>query len=287
MKKFNSSKNIIIALSILIVVVLIVTFTTAQRNEKKQSLPGQSTVNNIVASIDNALFSPLRGIENGVKSINNLFSTYTENDRLKKRIDENAALHSELQTYKKENDELKKQLEINDTLANFDRVSANVINRSPDNWQDIIVIDKGESDGVAVNMPVMGSKGLVGRVLIVESDTAKVELLTTANENTNHFPVMLETESGDAVYGLITGYDTKKGALIVSQLTKTDGLKEKGDVATSGLGNNSPKGLYIGEIMEVNVNKDVIDSEVLVKPVSNMYDISFVTVIQRLAGSGS
>ncbi len=287
MKKFNSSKNIIIALSILIVVVLIVTFTTAQRNEKKQSLPGQSTVNNIVASIDNALFSPLRGIENGVKSINNLFSTYTENDRLKKRIDENAALHSELQTYKKENDELKKQLEINDTLSNFDRVSANVINRSPDNWQDIIVIDKGESDGVAVNMPVMGSKGLVGRVLIVENDTAKVELLTTANENTNHFPVMLETESGDAVYGLITGYDTKKGALIVSQLTKTDGLKEKGDVATSGLGNNSPKGLYIGEIMEVNVNKDVIDSEVLVKPVSNMYDISFVTVIQRLAGSGS
>jgi len=286
-KKFNSSKNIIIALSILIVVVLIVTFTTAQRNEKKQSLPGQSTVNNIVASIDNALFSPLRGIENGVKSINNLFSTYTENDRLKKRIDENAALHSELQTYKKENDELKKQLEINDTLSNFDRVSANVINRSPDNWQDIIVIDKGESDGVAVNMPVMGSKGLVGRVLIVENDTAKVELLTTANENTNHFPVMLETESGDAVYGLITGYDTKKGALIVSQLTKTDGLKEKGDVATSGLGNNSPKGLYIGEIMEVNVNKDVIDSEVLVKPVSNMYDISFVTVIQRLAGSGS
>lgn len=84
-EKFNSSRNIIIALSIVILIVLVISFSAKQRDDKKQSLPGQSEVNSVVATIDNVVKAPFRGIENMVKSVNNLFNTYSENDSLKKK----------------------------------------------------------------------------------------------------------------------------------------------------------------------------------------------------------
>ncbi|MEG2253912.1 MAG: rod shape-determining protein MreC, partial [Vagococcus sp.] len=168
MKKFNSSRNIIIALTIIILVVLLISFTAMQRDNKKESLPGQSQVNGVVATIDNIVKAPFRGIENMVKSVNNLFNTYSENDELKKKIDHNASLQAEVEVLKSENEKLKKQLDLNETLINYDVVNASVVNRSPDSWQDVLIINKGKKDGIDVNMAVMGDKGLIGRVIIAE-----------------------------------------------------------------------------------------------------------------------
>lgn len=285
MKKFNSSRNIIIALTIVILVVLLISFTAMQRDNKKQSLPGQSEVNSVVATIDNVVKAPFRGIENMVKSINNLFNTYSENDNLKKKLDRNASLEAEVETLRQENDKLKQQLTLNETLLNYDVVNASVINRSPDSWQDVLIIDKGKKDGIDVNMAVMGDKGLIGRVIIAEHNSAKVELLTTVNQTTNHFPVMIKNKKDDMVYGLMEAYNNKTHTLVVSQLTSTEDIEIGSKVTTSGLGNNSPKGLVVGEVKEVKKNKTGLTSEVLITPLADMYDVGHVTVIKRLAGS--
>ncbi|MEG0254831.1 MAG: rod shape-determining protein MreC [Vagococcus sp.] len=285
MKKFNSSRNIIIALTIVIIVVLMISFSAMQRDNKKESLPGQSEVNGVVATVDRVVKAPFRGIESVVKSVNNLFNTYAENDNLKKKIDHNASLEAEVNNLKVENDKLKKQLDLNATLSNYDVVNASVINRSPDSWQDVLIIDKGKKDGIEVNMAVMGDKGLIGRVIIAENNSSKVELLTTVNQNTNHFPVMLKSESDKMVYGLMEAYNNKTHTLVVSQLTSSEGLKKGTPVTTSGLGNNSPKGLLIGEVKEIKKSKTGLHDEVLVTPVADMYDVNTVTVIKRLAGT--
>ena len=285
MKKFNSSRNIIIALTIIILVVLLISFTAMQRDNKKESLPGQSQVNGVVATIDNIVKAPFRGIENMVKSVNNLFNTYSENDELKKKIDHNASLQAEVEVLKSENEKLKKQLDLNETLINYDVVNASVVNRSPDSWQDVLIIDKGKKDGIDVNMAVMGDKGLIGRVIIAEENSAKVELLTSINQTTNHFPVMIPGDKGDMVYGLMDGYNNKTHTLVVSQLTSTDKIEVGSKVTTSGLGNNSPKGLLVGEVKEVKKNKTGLTNEVLITPLADMYDVSQVTVVKRSAGN--
>jgi len=236
-KKFNSSRNIIIALSIVILIVLVISFSAKQRDDKKQSLPGQSEVNSVVATIDNVVKAPFRGIENMVKSVNNLFNTYSENDSLK------------------------------------------------NSWQDVLIINKGKKDGIEVNMAVMGNKGLIGRVIIAEENSSKVELLTTVNQTTNHFPVMVKGTKGDMVYGLMEAYNNKTHTLVVSQLTSTDEIEVGSLVTTSGLGNNSPKGLLIGEVKEVKKNKTGLTNEVMITPLADMYDVNHVTVVKRLAGS--
>ncbi len=285
MKKFNSSRNIIIALTIVIAVVLLISFSAMQRDNKKESLPGQSQLNGFVASVDKVVKAPFRGIENAVKSVNNLFNTYTENDNLKKKIDYNVSLKTEVENLKVENEKLKEQLDLNATLSNYDVVNASVINRSPDSWQDVLIIDKGKKDGIAVNMAVMGDKGLIGRVIIAENNSSKVELLTTVNQNTNHFPVMIKGKNEKNIYGLMEAYNNKTHTLVVSQLTSSEKIKEGTPVTTSGLGNNSPKGLLIGEVKEVKKSKTGLHDEVLVTPIADMYDVNNVTVIKRLAGT--
>lgn len=285
MKKFNSSRNIIIALTIVILMVLLISFSAMQRDNKKQSLPGQSEVNGIIATIDNVIKAPIVGVENMAKSINNLFNTYSENDNLKKKVDKVEALKNDITNLKDENEKLKQQLELNENLLNYDVINASVINRSPDSWQDTLIIDKGTADGIEVNMAVMGDKGLIGRVIIAEKHSSKVELLTTVNQTTNHFPVMLENKKGEMAYGLMEAYNNKTHTLVVSQLTSAEDIEVGTTVSTSGLGNNSPKGLIIGEVKEVKKSKTGLTDEVSITPLANMYDVSVVTVVKRLAGS--
>ena len=95
MKKFNSSKNIIIAIILVVIIVALVSFSSRQRDEAKQVGVVQSVTNDVGAGLDKIVSFPMRAIENSVRSVNDLFTTYEENDQLKRRLDEYSALVSE------------------------------------------------------------------------------------------------------------------------------------------------------------------------------------------------
>lgn len=287
MKKFNPNKNIIIALIIVIVIVILVSVTATQRNQKKDENVVQSATNDFVAVIDKGLSFPVKGAQNMISSIQNLFHTYEENDQLKRRIDELESLRSENRSYKEENDQLKEQLGLDSTLSNFERITASVIDRSPDSWQNIFIIDKGKADGIEVDMAVMGRKSLIGRIISVNNHSSKVELLTTSNQNVNHFPVMITPKEGNVAYGLLEEYNAKENAFVVKQLTSTDGLQVGDEVATSGLGGKSPRGLFIGTVKSIEANQFGLEKEMLVTPAASTYELTTVTVIKKLAGRDS
>ncbi|MGK0552165.1 rod shape-determining protein MreC [Enterococcus faecalis] len=283
MKKFNPNKNIIITLIVVIIIVSIISITAAQRAEKGKANFVQSGVNDGVSLIDRVISFPARAVENGLASMSSLINTYKENERLKTKIDAYDELSLQNKNYQKEIETLKKELSLNETLGDYEKVTATVITRSPDTWQDILVIDKGSNDGIEADMAVMAQKGLVGRVIEVSATSSKVELLTSKNVNSNHFPVKITSGNQDS-YGLLKNYDSKANALIVSQLTGDAQLKEGDVVQTSGLGGNSPKNLAVGTVIKVKPDKFGLDREVYVKPYANMYGVSVVTVVKRLAG---
>ncbi|MEY8445819.1 rod shape-determining protein MreC [Enterococcus ratti] len=281
MKKFNPNKNIIITLVIVIVVVTILSVTAAQRaNEGKPNF-FQSIVNDSVSFVDRIISAPVRWVENSVDSVHNLFSTYSENERLKEKIDSYNELALKNKNSQKEIEALKKELNLNQTLSNYKKVTANVITRSPDTWQDMLIVDKGTREGIEVNMAVMAQKGLIGRVVEVNAASSKIELLTSSNESSNHFPVRISSSSGEA-FGLLKNYDEKLHALVVTQLTGDTNIKEGDVVQTSGLGGNSPADLPIGTVIKTKPDSYGLDREVYVKPYAEMYDLPVVTIVQRL-----
>jgi rod shape-determining protein MreC len=284
-KKFNPNKNIIITLIIVIVVVTIISITAAKRANDGKSNLFQAIINDSVAFVDKVVSTPGHFIKNSVSSIDNLFNTYSENERLKEKLDDYDAVAQKNKNNEKEISALKEELSLNQTLTSYEKVTANVVTRSPDSWQDTLIVDKGSSDGVEVNMAVMSNNGLIGRVIEVNLSSSKIELLTSGNENSNHFPVKVSSKEGDA-YGLLRTFDEKTQTLIVTQLTGNTKIKEGDVVQTSGLGGNSPADLQIGTVVKVEPDSFGLDRQVFVKPYAEMYDISVVTIIKRLAGEG-
>ena len=285
MKKFNPNKNIIITLIIVIVVVTIISITAAKRANDGKSNLFQAIINDSVAFVDKVVSTPGHFIKNSVDSIDNLFSTYSENEQLKEKLDDYDAIAQKNKNNEKEIAALKEELSLNQTLTSYEKVTANVVTRSPDSWQDTLIVDRGSSDGVEVNMAVMSNNGLVGRVVEVNLSSSKIELLTSGNENSNHFPVKVSSKEGDA-FGLLRTFDEKTKTLIVTQLTGNTNIKEGDVVQTSGLGGNSPADLQIGTVIKVEPDSFGLDRQVFVKPYAEMYDISVVTIIKRLAGEG-
>ncbi|MBO1299036.1 MULTISPECIES: rod shape-determining protein MreC [unclassified Enterococcus] len=281
MKKFNPNKNIIITLVIVIIVVTVLSVTAAQRaNEGKPNF-FQSIVNDSVSFVDRTISAPVKWVQNGVDSVHHLFTTYSENERLKGKIDSYDEMAQKNQNMQKEIDALKSELDLSQTLTSYERVTANVITRSPDSWQDLLVVDKGSNDGIEVNMAVMAQKGLVGRVIEVNATSSKVELLTSSNVSSNHFPVRVSSGDGES-FGLLKNYDEKLQALVVTQLTGDSEIKEGDVVQTSGLGGNSPADLRIGTVIKTKPDSYGLDREVYVKPYADMYDLPVVTIIKRL-----
>lgn len=285
MKKFNPNKNIIILLIAVIVVVTLISVTAAKRaNEGKPNLL-QAIGNDATAVVDKVISAPVRVIRGGVDSVSNLLATYEENQHLKEKIDSYDELSQENANKEKEIADLKKELSLSDTLTSYDKVVSTVITRSPDTWQDMLVVDKGTSDGIKANMAVMSQKGLIGRIIEANARSSKVELLTTANQSSNQFPVKISSAGQDS-YGVLKGYDTKKQALIVSQVTGTAEIKKDDVVQTSGLGGNSPANLAVGTVESVAKDSMGLERVVYVKPYADMYDISYATIIKRLAEVG-
>lgn len=283
MKKFNPNKNIIITLIIVILVVTVLSVTIAKRAVGNSTNVVQSTVNDTMAIVDKMITAPIRWIESGANSVKNLFVTFEENERLKEKLDSYDELAQSNENYQREIDALKEELALNETLTNYDKISANVINRSPDTWQDMLVVDQGTKDGVEINMAVMSQKGLIGRVIEVNAASSKVELLTSENQNSNHFPVRISGEDGEN-FGILSSYDQKEKSLVITQLTGSSELKEGDVVQTSGLGGNSPADLAIGTVVSTTKDEFGLDTKVYVKPYAQMYDIQTVTIIKRLAG---
>lgn len=281
MKNSKISKKIIISIVIVILVITLVLATSFGLRSGKSSAY-QSWLDDSLAIVDRVISAPFRGISAMVDSVHTVFNTMEENEQLKRRIDNYTNLETQNEVYRNENKELRAQLKMNETLTNYDIVTASVINRSPDNWQNILIVDCGTKDGVKDGMAVMGSKGLIGRVIQANKTTSKVQLLISTDDKSSHYPVMIQNKDSD-VYGLLDSYSSKDNAYIVKQLTSTKHIQEGDRVVTSGLGGRSPKGLYVGEVTKVQTDSDGLNKEVYVRPAGSMYDISVVTVIKRLA----
>ncbi|WP_265459964.1 rod shape-determining protein MreC [Enterococcus sp. HY326] len=286
MKKFNPNKNIIIILIIVIVVVVVISVTAASRDEDSEASFPQSVVNDVVGFADSIVTAPVNWITDGVASLQDLFSTYEENQNLKSTLDSYESVVQQNSDYEQQIADLQQQLELTNTLSDYDTVNANVISRSPDAWQDNLVIDVGSNDGIAKNMAVMSQHGIVGRVVEVSDNTSKVELLTTDNETTNHYPVKITAtgETAGISYGVLGSYDNEKNQLVISQVTGTADIAVGDLVQTSGLGGNSPANLVIGTVAEIVADSDGLTSQIYVTPSADLYNISVVTVVERAVG---
>jgi len=161
-----------------------------------------------------------------------------------------------LQEQAEENARLRSLLDLRDKGAypsgtNFE--VAKVIGKSPSLWETWVLIDKGTADGLAVGQPVVGAtptvgenvtgKGLVGKVVWADAETAKVQLITDSGSS------VAAKIQGSRAEGIIHG--SSQGSLNMDYVDRDLAVDPKLVVVTSGYGGVYPADIPIGIVSGV------------------------------------
>ncbi|CEL91470.1 rod shape-determining protein MreC [Streptococcus sanguinis] len=236
-----------------------------------------STTSNIISFVDRLVGSPFAFVADKKGEMSDLMSTYRENQQLKKNLYEVEEKAGKADSLEDENEQLRKLLEFKEADKNQVQIASEVIARTPASWKNELTIDKGTSDNVTDAMLVVANGGLVGSVSETNSQSSLVSLLTN-EESSTKISVRIQTKSGP-VYGIITGYDAKNSAYIISQLNSAEYIKEGDEVETSGLGAYNAENIPVGKVLSVSEAKDQLNKVVLVKPAADLSDIRAVMLV--------
>ncbi|MCZ2258412.1 rod shape-determining protein MreC [Sporosarcina sp. G11-34] len=274
MPRFFSNKRLILLLVGVIVLVALISFTLRDRHNA--SLP-ERIVKDVVGFGQSIFSKPAYYITNVIENVDGIMNTYEENKALKERLSEYASNQAKLVDIEEENKRLLGIIGEEDNLRKYDPIHATVIARNPDQWEKKIIIDKGEIHGIEKNMAVMTAQGLVGKVVLVSEFNSTVELLTTENKELRVSAVI----AGKSAFGLIEGFDRKRGELIMKRIDSTFEVEAGQKVISSGLGGVFPKGLPIGEVTEVSTDDYGLTKLAYIRPASDFSMLDHVIVAKR------
>ena len=135
------------------------------------------------------------------------------------------------------------------------------------------MINKGKVDGIKKRMPCATSKGFIGTVIEVGASTSKVMLVTDPN---SRIGVVLQNSRES---GVLIG-SPREGICKVKYLS-LDGIIDKGEeVVTAGFNTFLPKGLRIGRVASVGIEKTKLYKYAVVNPFEEMNKIEEVICIK-------
>ena len=244
-------------------------------------------------------FAPIEtGASRALKPVRDLFGwagdtfeAKKENKDLRREVDRLRAALTEAQTAQRDAAQLKGLVGLREDEG-FPRgtepIAARVIARSPSIWYSSIQIDKGESDGVRVNQPVIAAGsdpendevgGLVGKVTTVTGGTARVTLITDASIGVGA-QVMPSGATGVVRPAVGDPRD------LLMEFVEGGRVTENTTVATSGFTISKgeslfPRGIPIGRVSNVDLEELDIYQRVHLEPYADLRSIDIVQVLTR------
>ena len=213
-----------------------------------------------------------------------LSDVLAENKELKAQNEElqKLLLDSKLDQYELEN--LRELFDLDEKYPEYEKVAASVIAKDSGNWFSTFTINRGTKDGIAVGMNVLAGSGLVGIVVDVGDNYAKVRSII---DDSSKVSAMIAT-TGDnfTVSGNLQSMNE-------SMIIHFSGLKDEknqakvGDpVVTSYVSDRYQQGILIGYIASIEKNSNNLTKTGTITPVVDFEHIKEVLVITKLKETG-
>lgn len=273
----NKLSKLIIAFFVFLILSFSLLFVTTSGSHDIPFL--SSIVSGVMTPIEK-FFSPTVSFITAQRTkIEDLFSTFNENQELKQSIASLENISEDNETLRLENESLRKDLGIVASFPEKSFLSSFVLVRNPVSWTEQLIIDAGTEQGVVENMLVVANGGLAGIVTNVESSSANVKLLTNSDEFTK-IPVRISTQSGD-IYGILSGYDSDSNSFVVNQLNSMDEIKIDSNVVTSNLAGTTPANIQVGKVKSISSTSNNLNREVLIEPTTDFSEIYSVLLVEE------
>lgn len=194
--------------------------------------------------------------------------------------EENENLKETVEALRQQNNKLAEEVHLNNRLkevlaykenAPFETAAAGIIAFNVDRWTRTVTINKGSAEGVAKDMAIVTSAGVVGRTIDVSEHTSSVLLSTDLRSNIE--AIVQRTR----VKGVVEG--SGAGGLILKYVRQLDDVTLGDKIVTSGFSGLFPKGLVIGEVTKVTKGKDNFFKVIEVSPMVEFGKLEDVLVI--------
>ena len=220
-------KYLLFILTILCTGMVLLTFNTTVFSGPLSSVAGYTVVP--FAEGISSVGSWLAGRSEELAQIRDLIA---ENENLKEQVDELTIENTRLQQDRYELTNLRELYSLDAQYDEYEKTGARIIARDSGNWFYSFVINKGERDGIAVNMNVMAGSGLVGRIVDVGPNWAKVKAIIADDSNVS--AMVLSSSDNMIVSGNLKLYAT--GVIEFEQLIDSaDAVVEGDKIVTSNI----------------------------------------------------
>lgn len=223
-------------------------------------------VSDIAAPLISAVGQPFAFAADAISGMTGITQLRAQNERL---AAENARLKEWYQTallLKAENQSLKDLLNvIPEPEQSY--ISARVVGDSGSSYVRSLLIQAGRQDGVVDGQAVIGSQGMIGRIVEVGERASRILLLNDIN---SRIPVIIEGANQKAILA-----GTNDDMLTLDHLPADTLIEEGARVVTSSHGGVFPQGLPIGRVVKVT------GSEVIVEPFTDPTNADYVQVIEK------
>ena len=201
---------------------------------------------------------------------------------VRQAYEDNRRLRAEIAALRAHNGELREQAAATERLAALlqfkqqlrpETVAAQVVGRDTTNWYHGVILNKGERDGIRVDMGVITPFGVVGRIAKTTPTTSVVLLLTDPN---NAITGLIQRTRDE---GIVEG--TLRGRARIKYLPLLSAVQEGDLVVTSGLTGGFPRGLVIGTIRQIEKRDDHLLLAAEIEPEAHLAALEEVLVITR------
>lgn len=265
------SKYLLFILTILCTVLMLITFGTDVFNR-----PLNTVVGYVVVPFQQGIAKAGGWLAHRSEELGQIRELLDENARLKEQIAELTEENTLLQQDKYELNKLRELFSLDEQYEMYHKVGARIIGRDSGNWYSVFVIDKGEEDGLAVDMNVIAGGGLVGRITSVGPNWAKVTSIISDNINVSG--MTLATEDNLTVSGDLKLMTT--GCITFSQLLDGQNRVKEGDkVVTSNISDKYLPNILIGYISSIDRDANNLTKSGQIIPAVDFEHLGEVLVI--------
>lgn len=243
-KRTIPAKYLLMALTFLCIIIMFVSFTLGLKGGPLNTIAGY-----VFVPMQQGINKVGDWITDKTDNFKSLRNALNENKELKKQL---GVLNEELSRLKAEQfqlDDWQKLYEEEKKYSRYKTLPAQVIYNNGSNWFTTFFIDKGEKDGVEVDMNIIAPGGLVGIVIDVGPNFAKVRSIIDDASSVSGMTV--STSDRFMINGNLQSMNEER-VIQFSNLKCEDGVIGPGEeVTTSHISTKYLPDILIGQIQSI------------------------------------
>jgi rod shape-determining protein MreC len=274
-------RRAVLALLVVVSLILLTAYFGESASSPLHSV--QRGIVQVLSPIQEGASKALKPVRDIAGWFSDTFRAKSQRDQYKKQVQKLTAALAQAQGAQIQNTQLSHLVGVDNAIgiSRYQQVAAHVISRDPTLWYATIEVDKGSADGVHVDDPVIGDRGLVGKVQAVASNVSVVALIT---DHSSAVTAQVQDQYGDT--GVLVPAVGNPNQLLLQYLPRRAPIQTGMQVVTAvfksgALDSLFPPGIPIGQVSSASQSDLLNNGQVQVNVGADLRHLDLVQILTR------